>query len=139
MMRIAIFFQSCISVYTLAAQLTPLPSYGFTSEGVIRARAITAPKPSYPLDALRSGTSGVVVAAISLTANGTNVSRVEIVEAPSPLLGAAVDKAIRSWHFAAWEDNSTKVSAKLTFYFVIKGRRGSVFNPSEMPLFGKLN
>jgi TonB family protein len=129
-------------VYTLglAAQVsTPVVMSGTTSEALLRKSALTMVRPAYPEADRKAATTGVVVAAVTLTESGI-VRRIKVLEAPSPSMATSVSEAVTNWHFKPWppiEGRPVSISAKLTFYFVRDRRQYSVLNPSEAGYVGR--
>ncbi len=83
--------------------------------------------PTYPPQALAAKSQGVVVATLSIGQTG-NVERVEILQAPSPVIGDAVKSALATWRFreAKLDGRPIRVEGKLVFYFDINGTKGQV-------------
>jgi TonB family protein len=113
------------------------PVVGRVSEEGIRRFATITVLPTFPDDALRAKESGVAVASIEVDVNG-RISRLEVVEAPSPSIKASVTQAVQKWQFDPTYTGGrpTRLLGKLTFYFVIRGGKGLVLNPSEAGYVG---
>jgi len=117
------------------AQYQGLPT---TSERNIRSRASVVIAPIYPEDAIRASQGGVAVAEI-LVNEGGSVFRVDILEAPSPSIAAAVVHALSLWQLepATLQGKKSRFAGKITYYFVIKEGRGRVFAPDDAPYVGR--
>lgn len=102
----------------------------------LRAKATVKPSPHYPLESLAQGIAGVAVAEVTADSEG-HVREVDVLEAPSKDVGAAVREAMLKWRFSpvrvVGESQDSQVFATFTFYFVINNGRGTVLTPEEMP------
>jgi TonB family protein len=110
-----------------------------TSEQVLRAHATKVVRPAFPADASRHQQTGVAVAEVHLNPAGL-VSQVEILEAPTPSIAQSVSEAVAQWQFTPFTMSSGEpmlLSAKLTFYFEMKGGKGVVLNPADTGYVGK--
>jgi hypothetical protein len=105
-----------------------------TSEAGMRWSAIQAPMPVYPKAAVDKGITGVAVASVLAGIDG-RVETVVVLEAPDPLLAAAVRNALVRWTFQpiTYMESALKNTARLTFYFRITNGAGQVLNPEAMP------
>lgn len=107
------------------------PPVYMTNEGSFRRIATTRPLPQYPVDAVASGITGVVV--VEATAGpGRNVEAVDVLESPDDAVSAATRAAVSRWTFPPVQTPS-RLRAKLTFYFQIRNGKGVVLNPEQMP------
>jgi TonB family protein len=101
--------------------------------------AVKSVRPIYPEDALRHGKSGVVVADVHSSFEGT-VTAVDILETPDPAIGASVRRALAQWRFKfadpTKDESRVDLSAKLVFYFEIQHGKGVVLYPSETGYVG---
>jgi TonB family protein len=95
--------------------------------------------PQYPQSAIRLQQTGVAVLMVYL-AESRHVERVEVLEAPSPAIGAAARKAIFQWRFRPPsadppELNTTgrRISGKVTFYFFKSAGQFEVAGPRDAP------
>lgn len=93
----------------------------------------------YPERSIRQGKSGVVVAEVHSSPQGT-VTAVDILEAPDLAIGASVRRALAQWEFRVGDPlkngGPVELSAKLVFYFEIQHGKGSVLYPSEAGYVG---
>jgi len=121
-------------------QATAVAASATTSGAVLRSMAVKTVRPIYPEDALREHKSGVAVAEISISLKGT-VTNVEILEAPSPSIGHAVERALQQWQFPPTDGKNGEIavtlSGKMVFYFEMQGVRASVLLPSEVAYVGR--
>lgn len=101
------------------------------AEVTLRAFAISAPAPAYPSSAAAKRITGTAVARVHTTAAG-RVASVEILQAPSPAIGASVKAAVAGWRFhpALMSGKPVPLVGKLTFYFEIAGGKPIVRSPS---------
>lgn len=113
------------------------PSLPQISEIGLRKFAIAKVMPEYPRNAALKQQCGVAVAQLDIAASG-EVGRIEILEAPSPLISRAVINAVAKWQFGPMFSSGrpTGVSGKLTFYFVLSGGTVAVRNPNEVGYVG---
>lgn len=127
----------CVTALFLYPQISP--GSATAPEGFLRQRAVRQEVPVYPEDAIRERKTGVAVAEIEIEPAG-NVSRVTVLEAPSPSIEASVAGALRLWQFQPTSSQGgqvLKLRGKLTFYFVIQGGKGEVFSPGKAPYVGR--
>jgi len=96
--------------------------------------AVKVVLPEYPLDAIKKHQTGVAVALV-YTDDKLNVSRVDILQAPSPVIANAVRDAVSKWKFRAMSSATArqKLIGKLTFYFLRYKGKYQVLNPQEAP------
>lgn len=101
-------------------------------ETYLRKRATKTVPPGFPEQAKKRGAKGVVVAQINVDEQG-EVARVEVLEAPDPLIKEAVIKAIEQWRFdpPTIGGKPVRIRGKLTFYYVIERGKGRVDNPRQ--------
>ncbi|MFZ0821591.1 MAG: energy transducer TonB [Candidatus Acidiferrales bacterium] len=125
---------------TLVSAVSPQTTYrASTSERALRLHIINAPTPAFPIDALKRGKYGVVVASLDLDASG-RVADVRILESPTSSMGDSVAKAISSWQFRPFkrkDGQPMRMSGKLTFYFELRGKEGIVLDPSQAGYVGR--
>jgi predicted permease len=114
------------------AQERPSDDAAMTGEGGIRKMASNTVKPVYPAEAVRRGIEGVVVAR-TRSGHDSRMLRVDILQAPDPLLAAAVTQALMQWRTSEFRSDIVAIEGKVTFYFRIERGRGRVLNPEEMP------
>jgi hypothetical protein len=120
----------------LSLGASPVASRAKTSEAVLRNSALATVRPTCPPDAK---TNEVVVARVLIGDTG-DVRRLELLETPGPSFSHAVSKALRVWRFqppAPDGNRPVHLSARLTFYFVVREGRCQVLYPSEAPYVGK--
>jgi TonB family protein len=103
------------------------------SESTARYLAVVKPMPVYPREALSRAVQGVVVASIVVGVAG-RLERVTILESPDVSTARAVREALAGWQLRRWKGATatTKLQAKLTFYFRIEHGRGRVLNPEDL-------
>lgn len=103
-------------------------------ETVIRGRKQSGEPPSYPSTSLARGAQGVAVALIFAGVDG-HVEQVTTLESPDTDIGAAVETALKQWHFQPLQidGSDVRMSGKLTFYFLIRNGGGHVVEPADMP------
>lgn len=96
----------------------------------IRSKATTSFKPEYPAAAKKAKAAGVVVAQIFADGDG-NVSDVKVLEAPHSSIEEAVKRALFKWKIKPYtiKGEAVRVTAKLTFYYVIDKNGSRVENP----------
>jgi protein TonB len=101
-------------------------------ETYLRKRATKTVTPGFPEQAKKRGAKGVVVAQLNVNERG-EVARVEVLEAPDPLIKEAVIKAIEQWRFnpPTISGKPVRIRGKLTFYYVIERGKGRVDNPRQ--------
>ena len=109
------------------------------SELDFREMASRVVSPDYPIDAIRSGITGIAVADVHVAANG-QVSAINILVAPSGSISRAMKEAVSQWHFnivsgrpgtAAAPRTALSRSGKVTYYFVRQGSQWKVLSPQE--------
>jgi TonB family protein len=94
-----------------------------------RSNAEVAPLPEYPAPAVRAGTQGLVVVRIRVAEDG-NVLEVRTLESSGVAFAAAVNEALKQWHFRPFHSNGVPCSviSRLVFYFRIAGGRAQVID-----------
>ncbi len=105
-----------------------------TSDMEFRRIARVRPRPEYPAVAVDSGKTGVAVAEVVTTSDGS-MGRVDILQAPDEHTGDAVARALANWEVQPPVDDdghAVGVRSKLYFYFVIEDGEGFVRSPEEM-------
>lgn len=109
------------------------------SDDPVRAFAEKTVLPKYPASAIRMHHTGVAVAAVHLDENG-HIQRVDVLEAPSLAIGAAVREAVLQWRFRSPRAQSKTLNlsgkelvGKVTFYFFQSKGRYQVAGPNEAP------
>jgi TonB family protein len=93
--------------------------------------------PGYPIEAVKSRITGVVVVSVELNSNRT-VDKVTILQAPSAAIGRSVVQAVYASRFQELPDvtkNSTKTQGVLTMYFLNAKGSFKVFQPDAAPAF----
>jgi TonB-like protein len=108
------------------------------SEKDFRSMAIERPMPAYPAESIIAKESGLTVAVVRTREDGA-VSSVDVLEAPSGSIKAAVVAALSRWRFEVGKINGkpTGFMGKVSFYFVIRDGKAIVFNPDDAPYLGK--
>jgi TonB family protein len=112
--------------------VSPVATRAKTSEAVLRHSALETVRPTCPPDAR---TNEVVVARV-LIGNTGRVRRLELLESPGPSFSDAVSEALRVWRFqppAPDGNRPVHLSARLTFYFVVREGKCQVLYPPEAP------
>jgi protein TonB len=82
------------------------------SEGVVRGRAISQPKPVYPPAALRAGIQGSVVLSATIGTDGA-IKTVEVIRGNAFLKEAAVE-AVKKWRYQPYYLNGVPVEIEST-------------------------
>jgi TonB family protein len=102
-------------------------------ESQLRALLIHEVRPDFPTDALGKHASGVSVAQIDVGADGS-VIHIEVLQAPTESMAAAMKRALNQWKFRPDTVNGVPIGVlgKITYYFVIDQGKGKVLAPSEM-------
>lgn len=126
----------------VAALLVVLPlfrdahaqQYARVSEKSFRSMASKQVLPEYPAEAIHKLQTGVVVADVTLDKDH-HISKIDILESPSPLLSRAAIASVREWTFfrPAGPTLYATLSGKLTFYFVRYEGHFKVFNSTDAP------
>ncbi len=119
--------------------VTPTPVTTTTSEAILRSTALKTVHPVCPIGMVRNGHADVAVAKVYLSVVGT-VKHVDMLESPSSAVSQAVSHAVAQWTFRPpppIKGRPIERSAKLTFYFITRGGRCSVLDPSEAPYVGR--
>lgn len=104
------------------------------AEKPLRKMARKTVMPDYPKEARKRGGKGVAVAQLEIDENG-DVVKVEVLEAPDPLIYSAVESAVKAWKFNAAtvkDRGRVRVQGKLTFYFIIDKLGARVENPQDI-------
>jgi hypothetical protein len=98
----------------------------------IRKLATKAVRPVYPDEAIRAGTTGLVVAEVCVPPGGRPAS-IKISSAPSEALARAVKTALSQWKFRKRvdEDEPLAFGGKIIFYFLKQGDKWKVLDPME--------
>ena len=114
------------------------PSPPRMSEKSLRKIAKATTKPLFPEDAIRQRQTGVAVAKMTIDESGS-VFKVEVLEAPNETIGASLTKALLEWRFEPNEINGrpTKLTGKVTYYFVFQNGKPVVLSPDEAPYLGR--
>ena len=122
-------FQAALSISPTAAGSSTELRY---SEGVLRRKATKVVMPTYPEEAIKKGSQGVSVTQVFVDENG-EVYRATVLEAPSPSISEAVERAVKQWRFTVSSLQRVRIrfQGKLTFYFVIEGGKPRVENPRQ--------
>ncbi|MGO9097698.1 MAG: energy transducer TonB [Bryobacteraceae bacterium] len=120
------------------AQEASNPGAARVSESSFRHAATNIVVPVYPLEAVRSGVHGVAVADVQIDETGA-VSRVQVLEAPSPSIGRAMISALSKWRLppTTISGRPTVLLGKVTYYFFIEKGRPKVASPAEAPYLGR--
>jgi len=103
------------------------------SAKVLRNMATTSAAPRYPVESLRSESSGVAVAEVLISMDG-KVQSVRVLESPDRHIADAVATALRTWRFQQFHaDRKVKtLRSRFVFYFRIGAdRRGKVIDAQE--------
>lgn len=107
--------------------------YASMHESTLRRLATATLRPEYPQQAVSHAIGGVAVAEVWVRADGSEIDRIEVVQAPSRAIATAVRDAVRRWHFRRLLidplQESWHVQSRLTFYFDV--RTGTVRDPEE--------
>ncbi len=105
----------------------------------IRGFAESTVLPLYPESSKRAHETGVAVAQIRLDQK-RRLQQVDVLEAPSDAIKAAVIEALQKWRFRAASDDppgtnlaGATLTGKVTFYFYVSGDRYVVAGPKEAP------
>ena len=104
----------------------------------LRTITETTVVPLYPQDAITAHRTGVAVALVTVTEKGV-VSKVEVLEAPSPSIGASLSDALSQWRFktATIDGHQTGYTGKVTYYFVFQNGKPAVLSPDQAPYIGR--
>lgn len=136
-MKILGYAVLCLSVclwFTTAAAVSPQGGLAIVPEAVLRKLAKKMVMPKYPDGATKRGVKGRAVAEVNIDKQG-NLIDVRVLEAPDQEIEQSVIRAIKQWKFSPATVSEHKLSVnvrgKLTFYFVLEGRRGRVENPRK--------
>jgi TonB family protein len=126
-----------LSICPFLASQESSSSVPTTSESILRRWATKTVRPSYPQAAITKRTEGVVVVNVRVAPSG-RVSGVHVLEAPSIAIAQSTIDAVSKWEFQQAPLNQTAIgfTAKLTFYFVLKGGSPLVQSPSEATYLG---
>ncbi len=95
-----------------APVLVPPPGPLRVSEGVVRGRAISQPKPVYPPAALRAGIQGTVVLSATIGTDGA-IKTLQVIKGNPFLTGAALD-AVKKWRYQPYHLNGVPVEINST-------------------------
>lgn len=104
---------------------------GSTHEQILRTRARKTSMPVYPAQAAKEGARGVAVAVLNVDEAG-EVTGVEVIQAPHPLIKKAVSEAAMRWEFEPLGVGGQPicVQGKMTFYFDVDTKgQGLARNP----------
>jgi TonB family protein len=103
-------------------------------EASLRKLALKVVMPPYPRDAEAGRITGVVVAQVVVSEEGT-VAEASVLQAPADSIKKVVPEAVRQWRFKAQTVGGApvRVHSKLTFYYLIDSGKGVVRNPEQMP------
>ena len=104
----------------------------------LRTITETTVAPLYPQDAITARRTGVAVALVTVTEKGV-VSKVEVLEAPTPSIGASLSDALSQWRFktATIDGHATGYTGKVTYYFVFQNGKPAVLDPNQAPYIGR--
>jgi TonB family protein len=118
---------SLASVYTADTQASKVLR---VSEKTLRKMATFAVTPDYPKEAKKRKVQGVVVSQIEVDEKG-DVNKVNVLEAPNPIIKKAVTEALAKWKFKTNTINGEpiRVVGKLTFYYVLANGKATVEDP----------
>jgi TonB family protein len=97
----------------------------------IRQRATSKVEPEFPDEAVKAGAEGVVIAAVQFDESGA-LSKVEILDAPHPLLKQAVADAVRQWKIKPTTMITGELARRqgeLRFYYSVRNGVGQVSAP----------
>lgn len=119
----------------LPAQVQPGTTNKCEAMGIpkqIRMLATKTVRPVYPEEAIRAGTTGLVVAEVCAPRDGRPAS-IKISSAPSEALARAVKTAVSQWKFRKREDENASLAfgGKVVFYFLKQGDKWKVLDPME--------
>jgi protein TonB len=95
-----------------APVLVPTPGPLRVSEGVVRGRAISQPKPAYPRAALSARIQGSVVLNATIGMDGA-IKKLQVVTGNPFLTGAALD-AVKKWRYQPYYLNGVPVEIEST-------------------------
>jgi TonB family protein len=98
----------------------------------IRKLATRTVRPVYPEEAIRAGTTGLVVAEICVPLDGRPAS-IKISSAPSEALARAAKTAISQWRFRTrvHENEPLAFGGKIIFYFLKQDDKWKALDPME--------
>ncbi|HEY6249998.1 MAG TPA: TonB family protein [Candidatus Angelobacter sp.] len=130
-----LFVMSFAFAIQVHSQTTSLPR--FSGHDLRKITEATVP-PLYPDDAVKARQTGVAVALVTVTAKG-DVSKVDVLEAPSSSIGTSLSDALSQWRFktATSSGRPTGYTGKVTYYFVFQHGKAVVLNPDEAPYIGR--
>lgn len=116
------------------SQTAKLPRFSGRS---LRTITETTVVPLYPQDAIKARQTGVAVALVTVTEKGV-VSKVEVLEAPSPSIGGSLSDALSQWRFktATVDGHVTGYTGKVTYYFLFQNGKPAVLSPDQAPYIG---
>jgi TonB family protein len=126
-------------VVLTAELLKTLPKENQSSAQVVRVgedgmrkSAEKTVMPVYPKEAIKGEQQGIAVIEAQYNGEG-EVTDTTVLEAPSPSIGQAVIDAVKQWKFkpSSLDGKPISIRGKLTFYFVIKDKKGWVENPKQ--------
>jgi len=139
---VAIVFRigAAIAPFSSRADLgTQSPASGWTSETILRKKAVKTVLPEFPVSATREHRSGVAVAMVYLDVRG-HVSKVEVLRSPAPAIADSMSVALSQWIFEPFttpDGQTLLISGKITFYFEIEHNKGVVLDPASVGYVGR--
>jgi outer membrane biosynthesis protein TonB len=130
-----LFAMTIVFSVPVHSQTTSLPRF---SERSLRKITDTTVVPLYPQDAITARHIGIAVALVTVTEKGV-VSKVEVLEAPSPSIGGSLSDALSQWRFktAIIDGHPTGYTGKVTYYFVFQNGKPVVLSPDQAPYIGR--
>lgn len=117
----------------IAESFGQTPTKIVVHETSLRKKAVNTVVPEYPKQALKEKVSGVAVAEIVVSEEGT-VINVKILESPHKSINLSMKEALKKWRFKPYtiKGIAQKVTGKITFYFVIENEKSKVESPYKI-------